>query len=157
LGSDAGATGSDAGATGSDAGATGNGAGATGSGRLGLLSGGQAAILRIDRAAVERLLDPGLSEASRGLDVNALSAIVGHVFGEDPSTLADDGRLWYEKDAASATRQVEDGAASSCFLLDEMPPRAIALVAQAGEVMPHKSTYFYPKAPTGLLFSPLEW
>jgi uncharacterized protein (DUF1015 family) len=37
-----------------------------------------------------------------------------------------------------------------------MPPEAIAAVAAAGEVMPHKSTYFDPKAPTGLVLSPLE-
>ena len=30
-------------------------------------------------------------------------------------------------------------------------------MAAAGEVMPHKSTYFDPKAPTGLAISPLEW
>ncbi len=38
-----------------------------------------------------------------------------------------------------------------------MPPAAISLVAEAGEVMPQKSTYFNPKAPTGLALSPLEW
>jgi uncharacterized protein (DUF1015 family) len=32
----------------------------------------------------------------------------------------------------------------------------VAAVALAGERMPEKSTYFYPKAPTGLVFRPLE-
>ena len=41
-------------------------------------------------------------------------------------------------------------------LLDEMSPAAISLVAEAGEVMPQKSTYFNPKAPTGLVLNPLE-
>ena len=71
--------------------------------------------------------------------------------------MAADGRLWYVKDAAVATQQVVDEEASAAFLLDEMPPAAISLVAEAGEVMPQKSTYFNPKAPTGLLLSPLEW
>jgi len=33
----------------------------------------------------------------------------------------------------------------------------VTRVAAAGEVMPQKSTYFDPKAPTGLLFGPLDW
>jgi uncharacterized protein (DUF1015 family) len=32
----------------------------------------------------------------------------------------------------------------------------VAAVALAGERMPEKSTYFFPKAPTGLVFRPLE-
>jgi uncharacterized protein (DUF1015 family) len=33
----------------------------------------------------------------------------------------------------------------------------IAAVAEDGDVMPQKSTYFYPKALTGLVINPLEW
>ena len=49
------------------------------------------------------------------------------------------------------------GEAASAFLLDPTPVAAVTRVAAAGEVMPQKSTYFHPKAPTGLLFGPLEW
>ena len=52
---------------------------------------------------------------------------------------------------------VDDGKAASAFLLDPTPVAAVTQVAAAGEVMPQKSTYFHPKAPTGLLFAPLEW
>lgn len=131
--------------------------GATGSGRIGILTRDQAAMLTLDRVATAALLPPGLSEASRGLDVNALTAIIERTFGDDAASMAADGRLWYAKDARAATQQVEDEQASACFLLDGMPAAAISAVAAAGEVMPHKSTYFDPKAPTGLLFSPLEW
>jgi hypothetical protein len=131
--------------------------GAAGSGRIGLFTHGEAALLRVDRAAVDAHLDAGLSEASRGLDVNALGVIIERAFGDDPATMAGDGRLWYVKDAAAATGQVVAEEASAAFLLDEMPAAAISLVADAGEVMPQKSTYFHPKAPTGLLLSPLEW
>jgi uncharacterized protein (DUF1015 family) len=129
----------------------------TGSGRLGLLSGGKAAIVRLDRVAIEAMLPAGLSAASRGLDVNALSVVIERLYGTDAATLAGDGRLWYVKDATEATAQVAAGAASTCFLLDGMPGSAIAAVARAGEVMPQKSTYFHPKAPAGLAFSPMEW
>ena len=63
----------------------------------------------------------------------------------------------YVKDAADALDRVISGEADTAFLLHLMPPAAIANVAEAGEVMPQKSTYFNPKAPTGLLLSPLEW
>ncbi len=131
--------------------------GASGSGRIGLLTRDKAALLTVDRGATEALLPPGLSEASRGLDVNALSVIIERAYGDDAATMAGDGRLWYVKDAREASQQVVDEVASASFLLHGMPPAAIADVAGAGEVMPHKSTYFYPKAPSGLVFSPFEW
>jgi uncharacterized protein (DUF1015 family) len=131
--------------------------GSTGTGRIGIFTHQQAALLTIDRAATDALLDPGLSDGSRGLDVNALSVIIDKAYGEDATSMAADGRLWYVKDAAIATQQVADEEASAAYLLDEMPPAAISLVAGAGEVMPQKSTYFNPKAPTGLLLCPLEW
>jgi uncharacterized protein (DUF1015 family) len=43
------------------------------------------------------------------------------------------------------------------FLLEPTPVPDIAAVAQDGDVMPQKSTYFYPKALTGLVINPLEW
>ena len=134
-------------------------AGATGTGRIGVYTGTsrQAAILTVDRAATDALLDADLSEGSKGLDVNALSVIIDKAYGADATELAANGQLWYVKDAAQACAQVDAEEASAVFLLDEMPPAAISLVAEAGEVMPQKSTYFNPKAPTGLALSPLEW
>ncbi|MEA2025382.1 MAG: DUF1015 domain-containing protein [Chloroflexota bacterium] len=133
--------------------------GATGTGRIGIYTGRDpvAAILTVDRAATDALLDADLSEGSTGLDVNALSMIIDKAFGDGAATMAADGRLWYVKDATDATAQVVEEKASAAFLLDGMPPAAISLVAEADEVMPQKSTYFNPKAPTGLLLSPLEW
>ena len=132
-------------------------AGASGTGRFGLVSGGLSAILSVRKAAIEDLLDTTLSAASKGLDANALTAIIEVVYGADPNTLVAAGRLAYAKDASDAVARVGGGEADTCFLLDPMPASAISNVAEAGEVMPQKSTYFNPKAPTGLLFSPLEW
>jgi uncharacterized protein (DUF1015 family) len=133
--------------------------GVTGTGRIGIYTGDDpvAAILTVDRAATDALLDASLSEGSKGLDVNALSVIIDQAYGADATELAGEGRLWYVKDATEATAQVDTEEASAAYLLDEMPPAAISLVAEAGEVMPQKSTYFNPKAPTGLVLSALEW
>ena len=45
----------------------------------------------------------------------------------------------------------------AAFLLESTPVASIVEVARAGDVMPQKSTYFYPKALTGLVLNPHEW
>jgi uncharacterized protein (DUF1015 family) len=53
-----------------------------------------------------------------------------------------------------------DGAvdgADAAFLLEPTPVAEIVAVAAAGDVMPQKSTYFYPKPLSGLVLNPLEW
>ena len=61
--------------------------------------------------------------------------------------------------AAEAIERVDSGTdgASAAFLLEPTPVAAIEAVARAGDVMPQKSTYFYPKALTGLVINPHEW
>ena len=49
-----------------------------------------------------------------------------------------------------------DGA-DAAFLLEPTPVASILDVSGEGDVMPQKSTYFYPKALTGLVFNPHEW
>jgi uncharacterized protein (DUF1015 family) len=49
------------------------------------------------------------------------------------------------------------GQSGTAFLLDSTPATDVVRVAQAGELMPQKSTYFSPKPVTGLLFAPGEW
>ena len=50
---------------------------------------------------------------------------------------------------------VESGEYDLAFLLRATPVEQVREVAQAGATMPPKSTYFYPKLLTGLLFNPL--
>jgi uncharacterized protein (DUF1015 family) len=128
-----------------------------GSGRFGLWSGGAAAILRARPDVFERLVDPAASPAARWLDVNLLAIALERLIGVDAAALAAGGRLLYVKEAEEAVSFVTRGEAASAFLLDPTPVAAVTRVAAAGEVMPQKSTYFHPKAPTGLLFGPLEW
>ena len=133
-----------------------SGEGATGTGRFGLVSGGVSALLHARREAIEPALDPAASAAARGLDVNLLAVMLDRL-GIDAAALAAGGRLTYVKDAAEAVAMVTRGEGVAAFLLDGPPVTAVTRVAAAGEVMPQKSTYFNPKAPTGLLFGPLEW
>ncbi len=129
---------------------------ATGTGRIGLVSGPVTAILRIRPAAFVALQDGSASAASRGLDVNRLALMLERL-GVDATALAAGGRVGYVKDATEAVAQATQGHAVAAFLLDGPPVTAVTRVAAATEVMPQKSTFFDPKAPTGLVFGPLEW
>jgi len=131
--------------------------GERGSGRFGLWSGGVAAILHARLDVFDGLVDATASPAARWLDVNLLALALERLMGVDAAALAAGGRLLYIKDAAEAVSLAKSGEAASAFLLDPTPVAAVTRVAAAGEVMPQKSTYFHPKAPTGLLFGPLEW
>ena len=63
----------------------------------------------------------------------------------------------YTRDAYDAVQQVLLGeTADVAVLVNATRVNQVAAVALAGERMPEKSTYFYPKAPTGLVFRPLE-
>jgi uncharacterized protein (DUF1015 family) len=64
--------------------------------------------------------------------------------------------LEYSKDTADAIDAVVSGRADAAFYLRGIPVEQVREVAAAGESMPPKSTYFYPKIPTGLVFNPLE-
>jgi uncharacterized protein (DUF1015 family) len=130
--------------------------GERGSGRFGLWSGDVAAILHARPEVFEALVDTSASPAARWLDANLLALALERLVGVDAAALAAGGRLRYTKDAAEAVA-LASGAGTSAFLLDPTPVAAVTRLAAAGEVMPQKSTYFHPKAPTGLLFGPLEW
>ena len=65
-------------------------------------------------------------------------------------------QLGYERDPARAIELVQAGQYDAAFLMAPIPVARVQDVAAAGESMPPKSTYFYPKVPTGLLFNPLE-
>jgi uncharacterized protein (DUF1015 family) len=67
--------------------------------------------------------------------------------------------LLYTKSVGEALDWVDQGreGADMAFLLDPTPVAEIVAVARAGDVMPQKSTYFYPKALTGLIINPHEW
>ena len=99
--------------------------------------------------------DEGLSAAQR-LDVAALEReiLIPHL-GADQAALAHDEILSYTKDATEARALVESGAIAAALILRGIPKSAVAAVAEAGETMPQKSTYFFPKLLTGVAFHSL--
>lgn len=92
----------------------------------------------------------------RNLDVTVLTnLIIGDVLGLDPSSLDNEKLIVYTSDEKEAAGMVLDGKASMSFLLSSTRISQIQDVSEKGEVMPRKTTYFYPKALTGLVMNKL--
>jgi uncharacterized protein (DUF1015 family) len=69
-------------------------------------------------------------------------------------TLGHEG-ISYTADAAEAERRVRDGDAAVAYLLEPTRIEDVFAYARRGEVLPQKTTYFFPKLISGLLFHPL--
>jgi uncharacterized protein (DUF1015 family) len=108
-------------------------------------------------AADERMRHERMSTAVRRLDLAILhSAVLDDRLGIGPAAAAAGGALAYTRDEADAIRAVASGEAKAAILVRPTRLEQLAAVASAGDVMPQKSTYFYPKLLTGLVFYPLE-
>ena len=91
------------------------------------------------------------------LDVSVLhDQILEKELGIDADKLAGGQHIGYTIHAAEAIEKVESGAAQAAFLMRATPAKQVAEVAAAGDKMPQKSTYFYPKLMTGLVLRPLN-
>jgi uncharacterized protein (DUF1015 family) len=100
---------------------------------------------------------PDRSDAYRRLDTAVLEALVlKGALGMSDDDISHLHGLSYSKDGADARAAVEAGRADAAFLVRPTPIEQMRAVAQSGESMPPKSTFFYPKVPTGLVFNPLE-
>ena len=104
-----------------------------------------------DRALV------GHSDSYRRLD----TAVLEKLLLEDALGLTEDDishqrGLGYARDLDQARALLSTGEYELAFLLRPTPVEQVHAIAAAGETMPPKSTYFYPKLPSGLLFNPLE-
>jgi uncharacterized protein (DUF1015 family) len=96
-------------------------------------------------------------EPYRRLDTAVLEAVVlKGALGMTEDDIAHQHGLGYAKDFAHAREAVESGGYDAAFFLRGTPVEQVREVAEAGESMPPKSTYFFPKIPTGLVFNPLE-
>ena len=123
-----------------------------------VLPGGEGYLLIGDQDAVaERMQRERTSTAVRRLDLAVLhAAILGDRLGISDADLASGRRLAYTRSEADAIRAVASGEAKAAILVRPTRLEQLAAVAGAGDVMPQKSTYFYPKLLTGLVFYPLE-
>lgn len=98
-----------------------------------------------------------LPERQRRLDLTQLHAIVlDRILGLDAEKVREQTNIRYLRDAAEAIDQVERGQADVAFLTNPVTMNQLREVAFAGDVMPQKSTDFYPKLLSGLAIYALE-
>jgi uncharacterized protein (DUF1015 family) len=97
------------------------------------------------------------AEPYRRLDTAVLEALIlKGALGMTDDDIDHLTGLGYARDFDDALRLVQDGDYDAAFFVAATPIEQVRAVAAAGESMPPKSTYFFPKVPTGLLFSPLS-
>jgi hypothetical protein len=109
-----------------------------------------------DQRVVDDLQGVGHSAAYAQLDVAILHhLVIERVLGIRSAGTADDA-ITYTRDAAQAVQAVAAGEAPLALLQNPPLVSQVEAVALAGERMPQKSTYFYPKLLSGLVISPLD-
>jgi uncharacterized protein (DUF1015 family) len=93
----------------------------------------------------------------RTLDVAVLEfALLGTILGIDPSPIEEGGTITIVPNAHEACQRVQAGHHSLAFLLNPVPVEKVLAVADAGQRMPPKSTFFHPKLATGLVINRLD-
>ncbi|MFQ5840649.1 MAG: DUF1015 domain-containing protein [Candidatus Methylomirabilales bacterium] len=118
---------------------------------FGLYAGGDVCYLLTlkDPTTVRGLLGPDHSEAFCRLDVVILHRLVlEHLIG-----IVDERSVAFTQDPGHAVARVQAGEAAAAIFLNPTPVENVMAVAQAGERMPPKSTFFYPKILSGLVFA----
>ena len=110
----------------------------------------RALLLHSPKPAVSKYL-AGLSARQQSLDVVQLHrCLLEGVLKLSEESIRNQQNLSYLRDAGEAISQVRLGKANVAFLMNACPVQKVRDVAFAGEVMPQKSTDFYPKLLSGL-------
>ncbi|NLT05493.1 MAG: DUF1015 domain-containing protein [Solirubrobacterales bacterium] len=109
-----------------------------------------------DQAIADAAL-PGKPDPYRRLDTAVLEALIlKGALGMTEDDISQLAGLAYSKSFDDAVDAVETGRADACFFMRATPVDQVRAVAETGESMPPKSTFFHPKIPTGLLFNLLQ-
>jgi len=110
-----------------------------------------------DAEAYEEMMDVDSSSAWKTLDVNILNTLIlNRIVGITEQELAAQVNVEYTKDLEEALEAVRAGRRQVALILNATRLEDIFTIADAGEKMPRKSTYFYPKPLSGLVFFPMQ-
>jgi uncharacterized protein (DUF1015 family) len=120
------------------------------------VTGAGSLLLRSRPEAIATALE-ALPDRQRQLDLSHLHSIVlDRLLGLDAEKVRDQTNLRYLRDGGEAVEQVRRGDADVAFLTNPVSMEQLKEVAFAGEVMPQKSTDFFPKLLSGLAIYALE-
>ncbi len=125
---------------------------------LGYVDGAEERVFRLtlrDQAIADAAL-AAHSPAYRHLDTGVLEALLlKGALGLSDEDISNFNGLFYARNAGEALAMVRSGEYDAAFLMRPTPIGQVRAIAATGENMPPKSTYFFPKLLTGLLFNPL--
>jgi uncharacterized protein (DUF1015 family) len=113
---------------------------------------GSVIVLKPRQSPFRELMPEGRSEVYKRLDVS----IVQHLVIDKLTALNKNSIVTYTPNIAEAYRLVESGERQLAFLLNPISVTTIKAIADANDKMPGKSTFFYPKLPTGLVINRLD-
>ncbi|MDP9294696.1 MAG: DUF1015 domain-containing protein, partial [Actinomycetota bacterium] len=117
---------------------------------------GRPRMLTLRDPAIAEAALPGKPEPYRRLDTAVLEALILQgALGMTEDDISHLNGLEYARSTEQARERVHAGAAEVAFFMAPPPVERVRDVAAAGETMPPKSTYFYPKVLTGMVFHPL--
>ena len=103
------------------------------------------------------LLDPARPEALQRLGLVLLhDFVLGRLLGISQDAMAKQSNLLYVHDDREVFKAVDSCKVQVGFVVKPTTVEQVLAVSETGEVMPQKSTFFYPKLMTGMLFNPLD-
>lgn len=110
-----------------------------------------------DLTGIPPELATGHSDPWRKLDVVSLHALViDRLFRPGTTALSEAGQLTFTPSLEEVQRVIRAGQAQVAFLVRSTPIESVLAVADAGDRMPEKSTYFFPKPVTGAVIASLD-
>jgi uncharacterized protein (DUF1015 family) len=114
-------------------------------------------LLSLKPGTMTRLFETELPGVLRNLDVTVLTRLLLiKILGFDQKELDDEKRVGYASAGDQAIEAVAEGRFDIAFILNPTRINQVRQVAEAGLIMPRKSTYFFPKVPAGQVFYALD-
>ena len=114
-------------------------------------------ILRLKNKRIMQRLAKDLSAPLRELDVNTLHLLIlEHILGMAPEQQESGDTVRYFEDEETVLQTLEKEEFQAAFLLNAPKAEEVLAIAAAGEKMPQKSTYFYPKLSSGLIVNKID-
>jgi len=109
-----------------------------------------------DTNQIRSAMPSQLGTAARDVDILILtSTILRPLFNIDSAALAAGSQVGFEESVQAVENAIQNGDAKVAFLANPATIEQVQAVAAAGEVLPQKTTYYYPKLGTGMVFYPL--
>lgn len=114
-------------------------------------------ILRLKNKRIMQRLAKDLSAPLRELDVTTLHLLIlEHILGMPPELQESGDTIRYAQDEESVLQTLEKEDCQAAFILNATKAEEIQAIVAGGDKMPQKSTYFYPKLPSGLVVNKID-